>query len=132
MTMTDPIADMLTRIRNGNDAFHEVVDVPSSKQKLAVAAILKQEGYIEDYESVQAGPGQAIRVRLKYGPDRERMLSGLRRVSRPGRRVYAVADRLPKVLGGMGTAIMSTSKGLMTDKQAARSRMGGEVVAYIW
>jgi len=132
MTMTDPIADMLTRIRNANTASHDTVDVPSSKQKVAIAGILKQEGYIEDFELVPAPQGQTVRITLKYGEDRSKTIHGVNRVSKPGLRVYASADRLPKVLGGMGTAIVSTSSGLMTDKQAARKKLGGEVIAHVW
>ena len=133
MTMTDPIADMLSRIRNATRASHDTADIPSSKQKLAIVALLKQEGYIEDFEVVESqGPGRAIRVTLKYTAERAKTIHGLKRVSRPGLRVYAQAEKLPKVLGGMGTAIISTSSGLMTGSQAARQKLGGEVVAYIW
>lgn len=133
MTMTDPIADMLTRIRNANNAFKETVDMPSSMQKVQIAGILKQEGYIDDFEAVQ-GPatGATLRVRLRYGQDRSKTISGVRRISKPGLRVYATSAKLPKVLGGMGTAIISTSKGIMTDRDARRRQVGGEVIAYIW
>lgn len=133
MTMTDPIADMLTRIRNANNASHDTVDVPLSKQKEAIARILKQEGYIDDFEALSAeGVRRQLRIRLKYGPDRAKTIAGIQRVSKPGLRVYAVSGKLPKVLGGMGTAILSTSLGVMTDKEARRRRVGGEVIAYIW
>lgn len=131
--MTDPIADMLARIRNANNAHHDSVEMPASKQKETIARILKQEGYIEDFESESsAGPQRVLRIHLRYGPDRTQTIAGLRRVSKPGLRVYATADKLPKVLGGMGTAILSTSLGLMTDRQARRQKVGGEVIAYIW
>lgn len=132
MTMTDPIADMLTRIRNASRASHDTVDIPSSKQKAAIARILKEEGYIEDFETLPKPPGELIRVTLKYGLDRSKTIHGLKRVSKPGLRVYAKGDNLPRVLGGMGTAIVSTSSGLMTDKQASRQKIGGEVIAHIW
>lgn len=133
MTMTDPIADMLTRIRNANNASHDTVDVPLSKQKEAIARILKQEGYIDDFEALSAeGVRRQLRIRLKYGPDRAKTIAGIQRVSKPGLRVYAVSGKLPKVLGGMGTAILSTSLGVMTDKEARRRKVGGEVIAYIW
>ena len=132
MTMTDPIADMLTRVRNANSASHETTDIPLSKAKLAIARILEAEGYIEGFEVVGEGVQRMLRIRLKYGPDRERMLSGLRRVSTPGRRVYTGTDKLPRVMGGLGTVIVSTSSGLMTDREARRKKVGGEVVAYVW
>lgn len=130
--MTDPIADMLTRVRNANAASHETTQCPVSKEKLAIASILHSEGYIEGFETEGEGVKRVITIKLKYGPDRERMLSGLRRVSKPGRRVYTGADALPKVLGGLGIAIISTSSGMMTDRQARRLKVGGEVVAYVW
>jgi small subunit ribosomal protein S8 len=131
--MTDPIADMLTRIRNANSASHDTVDVPASKQKTQLARILKQEGYIDDYEEIaEAGPGRSLRIHLRYAPDRTKTIAGIRRISKPGLRVYTTADKLPKVLGGMGTAILSTSVGVMTDREARRKRVGGEVIAYIW
>jgi small subunit ribosomal protein S8 len=130
--MTDPIADMLTRVRNANSASHETTDIPLSKAKLAIARILEAEGYIEGFEVVGEGVQRMLRIRLKYGPDRERMLSGLRRVSTPGRRVYTGTDKLPRVMGGLGTVIVSTSSGLMTDREARRKKVGGEVVAYVW
>jgi small subunit ribosomal protein S8 len=134
MTMTDPIADMLTRIRNANTAMHETVRMPSSKLKEALAAILEKEGYIAGYtvEDDERGRGRVLEVRLKYGPDRSRTLSGLKRVSKPGLRVYRRADALPRVLGGMGVAVVSTSQGLMTDREARRRRVGGEVLCYVW
>ncbi len=132
MTMTDPIADMLTRIRNANTASHDTVDIPGSKQKAAIVGILKEEGYIEDFERVPDPPGETIRVTLKYAQDRSKTIHGITRVSKPGLRVYAKADQLPKVLGGMGVAIVSTSSGLMTGRQAAQLKLGGEVVAHVW
>jgi small subunit ribosomal protein S8 len=134
MTMTDPIADMLTRIRNANTAMQETARMPSSKLKEALAAILEREGYIEGY-SVEADaglPSRVLEIRLKYTPDRDRTISGLRRVSKPGLRVYSKADKLPRVLGGLGVAVLSTSQGLMTDQEARRRRMGGEVLCYVW
>lgn len=131
--MTDPIADMLSRIRNAGRASHDTVDIPSSKQKLAIAGLLKDEGYIEEFELVDSRtPGGTIRVTLKYTTERAKTIHGLKRVSKPGLRVYTKADQLPKVLGGMGTAIISTSSGMMTGRQAARHKLGGEVIAYIW
>jgi small subunit ribosomal protein S8 len=130
--MTDPIADMLTRIRNANTASHDTVDIPASRQKAAIAQILKDEGYIEEVETVPAGQGETIRVTLKYAADRSKTIHGLKRVSKPGLRVYAKANDLPKVLGGMGVAILSTSSGLMTGRKAAELRLGGEVIAHIW
>ena len=134
MTMTDPIADMLTRIRNANVAMHDRVRMPSSKLKEALAAILVREGYIEDFSvhDDQGRPGRTLEIVMKYSPERVRTISGIRRVSKPGLRVYAQADRLPRVLGGLGVAVVSTSRGLMTDKEARRSRMGGEVLCYVW
>lgn len=132
MVMTDPIADFLTRIRNGNMVMHETVEVPSSKMKIGIADILKGEGYIKDYEYIEDGKQGMIRIYLKYGPDRERVITGLKRISKPGLRVYVKKDEVPKVLGGLGTAVVSTSKGLMTDKKARKEGLGGEVVCYIW
>ena len=132
MTMTDPIADMLARIRNANTASHDTVDIPASKQKLAIIAILKDEGYIEDFETVEDPPGNIIRVTLKYQHDRSKTIHGIKRISKPGLRVYAKAGKLPKVLGGLGVAIVSTSAGLMTGRKAAQRKLGGEVVAHIW
>jgi small subunit ribosomal protein S8 len=135
MTMTDPIADMLTRLRNANTAFHDSVEMPHSKLKGHIAEILKQEGYIAGFKVVDAPEGQVGRVlaiELKYGPNRERSIAGVRRVSKPGLRVYAKSTGLPRVLGGLGTAILSTSSGLLTDRQAAKRGVGGEVLAYVW
>lgn len=131
MTMTDPIADMLTRIRNANQAGREIVKIPSSKQKVDVARILKQEGYIESFGVEEEGPGEVLMITLRQD-EKTLRISGLKRVSRPGLRVYAKGGKLPKVLGGMGTAIISTSSGMMTDKEAARKKIGGEVIAFIW
>lgn len=134
MTMTDPIADMLTRIRNANVAMHDTVRMPSSKLKEALAAVLAKEGYIEGFEVSTDGarPGRVLEVRMKYAPDRRRTISGIRRVSKPGLRVYTAADSLPRVLGGLGVAVVSTSQGLMTDREARRHRVGGEVLCYVW
>ena len=134
MTMTDPIADMLTRLRNANVVMHESVKMPSSKLKEALAGILKREGYIEDF-AVQDNPGRPGRIldiKMKYSPDRTRTISGMRRVSKPGLRVYTQADHLPRVLGGLGVAVLSTSQGLMTDREARQRRVGGEVLCYVW
>jgi small subunit ribosomal protein S8 len=135
MTMTDPIADMLTRLRNANQAYHDDVAMPYSKVKAGVAEILQQEGYITSWKVEQptAGVvGKTLVLRLKYGPSRERSIAGVRRISKPGLRVYAKATGLPKVLGGLGVAIISTSQGLLTDRQANQKRVGGEVLAYVW
>jgi small subunit ribosomal protein S8 len=134
MTMTDPIADMLTRIRNANIAQQDQVRMPSSKLKEALAAILKQEGYIEDFSvsEEQSRPGRTLAINMKYTPDRARTISGLRRVSKPGLRVYTKADRVPRVLGGLGVAVLSTSQGLMTDREARRRKMGGEILCFVW
>ena len=132
MTMTDPIADMLTRIRNANLAYKEETFAPASRMTEAIARILQEEGYIEGYSREGEGHLQALRMRLKYGPDRQRTITGLRRVSKPGRRVYADRRRLPRVMGGLGLSILSTSQGLMTDRQASRRGIGGEVLAYVW
>jgi small subunit ribosomal protein S8 len=135
MTMTDPIADMLTRVRNGNQAYHDSVSMPFSKLKAGVAEILQQEGYIASYDVVEPDEGQVGRtlvVTLKYGPSRERSIAGVRRISKPGLRVYAKSTGLPKVLGGLGVAIISTSQGLLTDRQANHKGVGGEVLAYVW
>ncbi len=134
MTMTDPIADMLMRIRNGNVAMQDSVRMPSSKLKESLAAILKREGYIEDFNVREepGRPGRVLEIRMKYSPERERTISGLRRVSKPGLRVYTTADRLPRVLGGLGVAVLSTSQGLMTDREAHRRKVGGEVLCYVW
>ncbi|MBA3523816.1 MAG: 30S ribosomal protein S8 [Geodermatophilaceae bacterium] len=133
--MTDPIADMLTRLRNANSAYHDAVTMPHSKLKVHVAEILQQEGYIGSWATADAPEGQVGRVltvQLKYGPNRERSIAGLRRVSKPGLRVYAKSTSLPKVLGGLGVAIISTSTGLLTDRQANKKGVGGEVLAYVW
>ena len=133
MSMSDPIADMLTRIRNGNTAKHDTVDVPSSKMKKAIADILTTEGYIKGYEVIEDGVKATIRITLKYGKDKnEKVITGLKRISKPVLRVFAGKEELPRVLGGLGTAIISTSKGLMTDKQARNAGVGGEVIAFIW
>jgi small subunit ribosomal protein S8 len=130
--MTDPIADMLTRIRNANTVYRETVDVPASRMKLAIAQILKDEGFIRDFEVLEDGVRGTIRIYLKYGPRREKVITGLKRISKPGLRVYARHDELPRVLGGLGIAVISTSHGVMTDKEARRQHVGGEVLAYIW
>jgi small subunit ribosomal protein S8 len=133
MTMTDPIADMLTRLRNANSAYHDDVSMPYSKLKQGVAEILKQEGYISSFDVTDnEGPGQTLTITLKYGRNRERSLAGVRRISKPGLRVYAKHTGLPKVLGGLGVAIISTSQGLLTDRQANQKGVGGEVLAYVW
>jgi len=132
MTMTDPIADMLTRVRNANSAHKESVEMPHSKMKQHIAEILKREGYIGDFEVKDAVVGKTLAISLKYGPNRERSIAGVKRVSKPGLRVYAKTTNLPKVLGGLGVAIISTSTGLLTDKQCAQKGVGGEVLAYIW
>jgi small subunit ribosomal protein S8 len=130
--MTDPIADMLTRIRNASSAMHDDVLVPASRIKESIARILADEGFVEAFERVEDAPHPMIRVILRYSPERERAISGVRRISKPGRRVYRGAADLPRVLGGLGVAIVSTSQGLMTDKQARRARVGGEIIAYVW
>jgi len=132
MTMTDPIADMLTRLRNANSAHHDTVELPSSKMKVRIAEILKAEGYITDFAVTDARVGKTLTITLKYGPDRQPALSGLQRISKPGLRKYAKSTELPKVLGGLGIAILSTSSGMLTDRQAAAKGVGGEVVAYVW
>ena len=132
MHITDPIADMLTRIRNANNAKHDTVDVPASNMKKAIAQILLDEGYIKNFQLIDDGTQGVIRITLKYGAGKEKVISGLRRVSKPGLRVYAGADELPKVLRGLGIAIVSTSKGVMTDKKAREAHVGGEVLAFIW
>jgi small subunit ribosomal protein S8 len=132
MTMTDPIADMLTRVRNANSANKEYVQMPSSKKLSEIARILKEEGYIIDFEVVEAKPADQLVITLKYGPKREKSLRGLKRISKPGLRVYATKDQLPRVLGGLGTAVISTSKGVMADRDARKLGVGGEVIAYIW
>ena len=132
MSMQDPIADMLTRIRNANNAKHDTVDVPASNMKKSIAQILLDEGYIKNFQLIDDGTQGVIRVTLKYGPGKEKVISGLRRVSKPGLRVYAGAEELPKVLRGLGIAIVSTSKGVMTDKKARQAHVGGEVLAFVW
>ncbi len=132
MTMTDPIADYLTRIRNANSAHHESVTIPYSKLKARITEILQVEGYISGWATQDAVVGKELIITLKYGPDRQRALAGVKRVSKPGLRVYAKSTNLPKVLGGLGVAILSTSSGLLTDKQAAKKGVGGEVLAYVW
>ena len=133
MTMSDPIADMLTRIRNANTAKHDTVEVPSSKMKLAIAQILLEEGYIKKYDIVEEGNFKTIRITLKYNADKtERIISGIKRISKPGLRVYAGKEDLPKVLGGLGIAIISTNQGVVTDKKARELQVGGEVLAFVW
>ena len=133
MAMTDPIADMLTRIRNANTAKHDTVDVPASKIKLAIAEILLNEGFIKSYEVVEDGTFKTIKITLKYGKDKsEKIITGLKRISKPGLRVYAGKDELPRVLGGLGIAIISTNKGIVTDKEARKLQVGGEVLAFVW
>jgi small subunit ribosomal protein S8 len=134
MSMTDPIADMLTRIRNGNVAFHDEIRMPSSKLKEALAAILQREGYIEgfDVSPTPGKPSTTLTIRMKYSPERERTISGIQRVSKPGLRVYRGATELPRVLGGLGVAVLSTSQGLMTDTEARKRKVGGEILCYVW
>lgn len=132
MTMTDPIADMLTRVRNANRAFHETVDVPASRIKEEIARVLKSEGYIRDYQIVQENGFNVIRIKMNYGPDRERSITGIKRISKPGLRIYAKKDEIPRVLGGLGIAVVSTSKGLMTGIEARKAGLGGEVLCYVW
>lgn len=132
MTMTDPVADMLTRVRNASLAYHEQATMPSSKIKVNIARILEQEGYIRGYAVDDATPQPNLTIRLKYGPNRERVIAGLRRISKPGLRVYVKRDEIPRVLGGLGVAILSTNAGLLTDRSARKEGRGGEVVAYVW
>ena len=132
MTMTAPIADMLTRLRNANSAYHDSVGMPYSKLKAHIAEILQQEGYIDSFAVTDAEVGKALTITLKYGPNRERSIAGLRRISKPGLRVYAKSTNLPRVLGGLGVAILSTSSGLLTDRQAQKKGVGGEVLAFVW
>jgi small subunit ribosomal protein S8 len=133
MTMSDPIADMLTRIRNANTAKHDTVDVPSSKMKVAIADILEKEGYITKYEIVEDGNFKTIRITLKYGADKnEKIITGIKRISKPGLRAYVGKDDIPKVLGGLGIAILSTNQGIITDKEARKLQVGGEVLAFVW
>jgi small subunit ribosomal protein S8 len=132
--LTDPIADMLTRVRNANTAMHDEVRMPSSKQKVALAQILQKEGYVDGYEVAPSpkGVGEVLTIKMKYSPDRDRTISGLRRISTPGLRVYRKATDVPRVLGGLGVAVLSTSHGLMTDREARRRKVGGEVLCYVW
>ena len=132
--MTDPIADMLTRIRNGNVAFHDEIRMPSSKLKEALAAILQREGYIEGFDiaDTPGKPSQTLTVRMKYSPERARVISGIRRVSKPGLRVYSQSTKVPRVFGGLGVAVLSTSQGLMTDREARKRRVGGEILCFVW
>ena len=130
MSMSDPIADMLTRIRNANSAYHEKVEMPASTVKAAVLNILKEEGFVKNFESVNNG--KTLKVTLKYGSNKEKVISGIKRISKPGLRVYAKKEELPRVLGGLGIAVISTSKGVMSDKQARKEGLGGEVIAYVW
>ncbi|CAG7656664.1 30S ribosomal protein S8 [Paenibacillus allorhizosphaerae] len=132
MVMSDPIADMLTRIRNANVVRHETVEIPASKVKREIAEILKKEGFIRDAEYIEDNKQGIIRLFLKYGPNQERVITGLKRISKPGLRVYAKSQEVPRVLGGLGIAILSTSKGVMTDKEARQSKAGGEVICYVW
>jgi small subunit ribosomal protein S8 len=132
MTMTDPVADMLTRIRNANVAYQEEISMPSSRTKAAIAEILKREGYIRDYVVDPTKPQATLRMALKYSRTRERTINGIRRISKPGLRVYAKRDEIPRVLGGLGIAIISTSQGLLTDREARKAGVGGEVLAYVW
>ena len=132
MSMTDPIADMLTRIRNGSTARHSTVEIPSSRMKIEIARLMTEQGYIAGYDKKQGEQGEVIIVELKYSKSRERVISGIKRVSKPGRRVYAKKESLPKVLGGLGTAIISTSRGLVTSAEARKLGLGGEVICFIW
>ncbi len=133
MTMTDPIADMLTRIRNANTAGHDTVEIPATKMKKAIAQILLDEGYITAYDIVENGTQDVMKITLKYGADKkEKVISGIKKISKPGLKVYVKADEVPRVLGGLGVAIISTSKGIMSDKEARKQRIGGEVICYVW
>lgn len=132
MTMTDPIADMLTRIRNANTVKHETVDIPASNIKKEIARILLEEGFVKGYDVIEDGKQGIIRLQLKYGIEGERVISGLKRISKPGMRVYSSKDEIPKVLNGLGVAIMSTSKGILTDREARKENVGGEVICYVW
>lgn len=132
MTMTDPIADMLTRIRNANTVGHATVDIPASKMKKAIAGILTEEGYIKGYDCIEDDKQGIIRVQMKYGADKQRVISGIKKISKPGLKVYVKSEDVPKVLGGLGIAIMSTSNGLICDKEARKLRVGGEVICYVW
>jgi small subunit ribosomal protein S8 len=130
--VTDPVADMLARVRNGSLAEHEKVDIPSSRLKVRLAEILKEEGFIKNFRLIEDKRQGVLRIYLKYGPGQERLISGLRRVSKPGRRLYVGADRIPSVLGGMGVAILSTPRGLLTDRESRKAKVGGEVLCYVW
>ena len=134
MTMTDPLADMLTRIRNANTAMHDDVSMPASKLKESLAGVLHKEGYITDYKVVDndGRPGSTLKIDMKYSPSRDRVISGLKRVSKPGLRVYTKSNEIPRVLGGLGVAVVSTSRGLMSDREARKRRMGGEILCYVW
>ena len=132
MVMTDPIADLLTRIRNANLVHHDKVEIPASKIKRAIVQILKDEGFVKDFDVLADGKQGILRVSLKYGPERDRVITGIKRISKPGLRVYAKNEQLPKVLGGLGIAIISTSQGIMSDKQARKNGLGGEVIAFVW
>jgi small subunit ribosomal protein S8 len=132
MGMTDPIADMLTRIRNANVAYHEQVDIPASRSKEQIARILKKEGFVKDFQVLNTGVQGVLRVFMKYGPNKEKVLLGLKRISRPGLRVYVGKDEIPRIFGGLGLVIMSTPKGIMTGKQAKTTGIGGEVICYVW
>jgi len=132
MTMTDPVADMLTRIRNANVAHHESVDVPCSKMKKSIAEILLAEGYIKNFEVIENGPQATIHIEMKYGAGKEKVISGIKKISKPGLKVYAKKDEVPKVLGGLGVAIISTSNGIISDKEARKLGVGGEVICYVW
>ena len=134
MTMTDPIADMLTRIRNANVAMHDEVKMPASRLKESLAIVLEKEGYIEGFSIAEndSRPGSTLTITMKYSPERERVISGVKRISKPGLRVYTKADKVPRVLGGLGVAVLSTSQGLMSDREARKRRMGGEVLCYVW
>ena len=134
MTMTDPIADMLTRIRNANVAMHDEVSMPSSKRKCALAEVLRREGYIAAYaeEDNASRPGKILRIEMKYSPERDRVIRGLKRISKPGLRIYRKRDEIPRVQGGLGVAVVSTNKGLMSDREARKNRMGGEILCYVW
>lgn len=132
MTMTDPIADMLTRIRNANTVGHSTVDLPASKMKKSIAEILRDEGYIKGYDVIEDGKQGIIRIQMKYGADKEKVISGIKRISKPGLKVYAKRDEVPKVLGGLGIAIVSTSHGIVSDKEARKLGVGGEVICYVW
>jgi len=132
MTMTDPVADMLTRIRNANTAGHQTVDVPASKMKKSIASILKEEGYIDDFELAEDGKQGVIKIKMKYAPGKVRVISGIRKISKPGLKVFVKAEDVPRVLGGLGIAIISTSKGVISDKDARRIGIGGEVICYVW